>query len=69
MALQLILHNFFFSLFFVFQYLRDVNLYESQEEAVSREEVLGRLDQVLSLSSTLSFILLCLWLAEWSKYA
>lgn len=46
MALQLILHNFFF----VFQYLRDVNLYESQEEAVSREEVLGRLDQVLSLS-------------------
>lgn len=67
MALQLILHNFFFS-FFVFQYLRDVNLYESQEEAVSREEVLGRLDQVLSLSSTLSFILLCLWLAEWSKY-
>lgn len=64
MALQLILHNFFF----VFQYLRDVNLYESQEEAVSREEVLGRLDQVLSLSSTLSFILLCFWLAEWSKY-
>lgn len=28
------------------QFLADVGLYESQEEAVSREEVLGRLDQV-----------------------
>lgn len=28
------------------QCLADVGLYESQEEAVSREEVLGRLDQV-----------------------
>lgn len=28
------------------QFLQDVGLYESQEEAVSREEVLGRLDQV-----------------------
>lgn len=28
------------------QYLQDVGLYESQEEAVNREEVLGRLDQV-----------------------
>ncbi|XP_021638303.2 nuclear poly(A) polymerase 1 isoform X3 [Hevea brasiliensis] len=28
------------------KFLRDVGLYESQEEAVSREEVLGRLDQV-----------------------
>lgn len=28
------------------QYLQDAGLYESQEEAVSREEVLGRLDQV-----------------------
>lgn len=30
----------------MFQYLQDAGLYESQEEAVSREEVLGRLDQV-----------------------
>ena len=29
-----------------FQFLRDAGLYESQEDAVSREEVLGRLDQV-----------------------
>jgi len=28
------------------QYLQGVGLYESQEEAVGREEVLGRLDQV-----------------------
>lgn len=28
------------------QYLQDVGLYERQEDAVSREEVLGRLDQV-----------------------
>lgn len=28
------------------QFLQDVGLYESREEAVSREEVLGRLDQV-----------------------
>ena len=28
------------------QFLADVGLYESQEEAISREEVLGRLDQV-----------------------
>lgn len=28
------------------QFLADAGLYESQEEAVSREEVLGRLDQV-----------------------
>lgn len=32
------------------QYLRDAGLYESQEEAVSREEVLGRLDQVQLIS-------------------
>ena len=32
--------------FWVFQYLQDAGLYESQEEAVGREEVLGRLDQV-----------------------
>ena len=32
--------------FWVFQYLQDAGLYESQEEAVVREEVLGRLDQV-----------------------
>lgn len=31
---------------FVGQYLQAVGLYESQEEAVRREEVLGRLDQV-----------------------
>ncbi|CAN1296601.1 Nuclear poly(A) polymerase 1 [Linum perenne] len=30
------------------KYLQDVGLYESREEAVSREEVLGRLDQVHS---------------------
>lgn len=30
------------------QYLADAGLYESQEEAVSREEVLGSLDQVIS---------------------
>ncbi|KAL5719308.1 polynucleotide adenylyltransferase [Ranunculus cassubicifolius] len=29
------------------KYLSDVGLYESQEEAVSREEVLGRLDQIV----------------------
>ncbi|KAL5817933.1 hypothetical protein ACOSQ3_026311 [Xanthoceras sorbifolium] len=29
------------------QFLREVNLYESQEDAVSREEVLGRLDQIV----------------------
>ncbi|KAJ9187254.1 hypothetical protein P3X46_002732 [Hevea brasiliensis] len=29
------------------KFLRDVGLYESQEEAVSREEVLGRLDQIV----------------------
>ncbi|XVF53850.1 hypothetical protein PTKIN_Ptkin05aG0132000 [Pterospermum kingtungense] len=29
------------------QYLQKVGLYESQEEAVSREEVLGRLDQIV----------------------
>lgn len=33
-------------LFWSVQYLQDAGLYESQEEAVSREEVLGRLDQV-----------------------
>lgn len=32
--------------FWSVQYLQDAGLYESQEEAVSREEVLGRLDQV-----------------------
>lgn len=32
---------------FVIQFLTDAGLYESQEEAVSREEVLGRLDQVI----------------------
>ena len=30
----------------VYQFLADAGLYESQEEAVSREEVLGKLDQV-----------------------
>ena len=30
----------------LFQYLQDSGLYESREEAVRREEVLGRLDQV-----------------------
>lgn len=38
--------EFRFLLFLGFQYLQDARLYESQEEAVSREEVLGRLDQV-----------------------
>lgn len=28
------------------QFLQDAGLYENQQEAVSREEVLGRLDQV-----------------------
>lgn len=32
------------------QFLADVGLYESQEEAISREEVLGRLDQVCLFS-------------------
>lgn len=31
------------------QFLKDAGLYESQEEAIRREEVLGRLDQVDSL--------------------
>ncbi|KAK4280744.1 hypothetical protein QN277_012325 [Acacia crassicarpa] len=31
------------------KYLQDAGLYESQEEAVSREEVLGRLDQVVKI--------------------
>jgi hypothetical protein len=31
---------------FRFQYLQDAGLYENQEEAICREEVLGRLDQV-----------------------
>ena len=32
---------------FPFQFLASAGLYESQEEAVLREEVLGRLDQVV----------------------
>ena len=35
-----------FLCFFLFQFLASAGLYESQEEAVLREEVLGRLDQV-----------------------
>lgn len=37
------------------QYLVDAGLYESQEEAVGREEVLGRLDQVSIFKSYLGF--------------
>lgn len=37
------------STFPFYQYLADAGLYESQEEAVSREEILGRLDQVGNL--------------------
>ena len=33
-------------MFWSVQYLQDAGLYESQEDAVNREEVLGRLDQV-----------------------
>lgn len=33
----------------VLQFLENVGLYEHQEEAVRREEVLGRLDQVTTL--------------------
>lgn len=43
------------------QFLSDAGLYESQEEAVSREEVLGRLDQV-----SLAWYLL--WPFFWSSY-
>lgn len=31
----------------LFQFLADAGLYESHEEAIKREEVLGRLDQVV----------------------
>lgn len=41
------------------QYLQDVGLYESKEEAVRREEVLGRLDQVLTI-----FFLEGLWIFD-----
>ena len=37
------------------QFLADAGLYESQEEAIRREEVLGRLDQV-EFSSFLNLI-------------
>lgn len=37
------------------QFLVNAGLYESHEEAIKREEVLGRLDQVTCLNHTLSF--------------
>ena len=43
------------------QFLADAGLYESQEEAVSREEVLGRLDQV-------RLVWYLLWPFLWSSY-
>lgn len=45
--------------YLVVQYLQDVGLYESDEEAVKREEVLGILDQVLYYFQTMN---VCLWI-------
>ena len=52
--------------FLDFQYLHAAGLYESQEEAVRREEVLGRLDQV-ELSCVV-FALRALYLREFGLH-
>ena len=45
--------------YLVVQYLQDVGLYEGKEEAVRREEVLGRLDQVRRNCAYGFFIVVC----------
>jgi poly(A) polymerase len=40
----------------VYQFLADAGLYESQDQAVSREEVLGKLDQVRECSVDCAYI-------------
>lgn len=54
---------------FFAQFLANAGLYESQEEAVLREEVLGRLDQVdTSSGPTLSLSLSWKWAKKYSRF-
>ena len=46
------------------QFLADVGLYESQEEAVSREEVLGKLDQVWAYSNYVPIFWIIIWVGR-----